>query len=213
MSYPRVPIESADNLSNSNKSFVNRDLLTRTVNICKKTLILIKDILLLLRYENSEVNLNFFAVNIVTVINSSLRIIEASAREKGLTITMNCDRAPTEVVTDPARLEMVLIILLNNAVQYSDSGEIIVSCQALSTQQWSIAIKDSGIGIAPEETENIFAPFYQIARSPSDREESTGLGLTIAASLVKLLQGEISVSSQLGVGSQFRLTFDVVSSK
>ncbi len=81
-------------------------------------------------------------------------------------------------------------------------------CQVLENQRWAIAISDTGIGIAPENQDQIFEPYFRV--SASDRPylpDSTGLGLAIVSRLVKLLQGQIDLASQVGVGSTFTVIF------
>lgn len=190
-----------------NKLFESNDLLQRVINISKKTLALMDDILLLLSYESSKITLNFFPVNIVSVINSSLTVIAPLAAEKRLRIETDYDRAPAEIITDPARLERVLIILLNNAIKYTTTGVINISCETLAGEKYSIAIKDTGVGIPAAETQKVFEPFFQASNNQTvDRDRGNGLGLTIANSLVKLLSGEISLKSQVESGSEFKLT-------
>ena len=110
------------------------------------------------------------------------------------------------VTTDPSRLQQILTNLISNAIRYTDKGSIKVSCVELPNEKWSLIVSDTGIGIASEEQAHIWEPFYS-ASSQQYREGSTGLGLTIVAQLVQILEGEIELVSEPGEGSQFTLTF------
>ncbi len=116
-------------------------------------------------------------------------------------------RASMQVLTDPFRLQQILINLLGNAVSYTDAGSIQVECVALPGQKWCFSVTDTGIGIAPEDQARIFEPYSQVTTHRLHQKESgTGLGLAIVSRLVKLLQGEIRLESELGVGSTFTVT-------
>ncbi|NJR76840.1 MAG: sensor histidine kinase, partial [Scytonema sp. CRU_2_7] len=89
-----------------------------------------------------------------------------------------------------------------------ESGNINITCQVLDDQKWAIAVTDTGIGIAPENQTQIFEPYFRVSSiNKSYVPGSTGLGLAIVTRLVKLLQGEINLVSEIGVGSTFSVTF------
>lgn len=92
--------------------------------------------------------------------------------------------------------------LLSNAIPYTQSGSIKLTCQWLSGDRWSISVCDPGIGIQPEDKGRIFEAYFRsVPSAQSYLPNSTGLGLAIVSRLVKLLQGKIEVVSQVGVGS------------
>ncbi len=111
--------------------------------------------------------------------------------------------APEKVLIDPLRLQQIVTNLLSNAIRYTESGTIELTCQIVSDNQWSIAIADTGVGIAPEDQSRIFDPFFRAGTSETYLPGSTGLGLAIVSQLVKLMQGKIELVSQVGVGSTF----------
>lgn len=97
-----------------------------------------------------------------------------------------------------------LINLVSNAIRYTETGCVTIECHSLISNQWAIAVTDTGIGIALEDQERIFEPFTRADHSNKlHPPDSTGLGLAIVARLVKLLQGKISLTSQLKPGSKF----------
>jgi hypothetical protein len=106
------------------------------------------------------------------------------------------------------RLQQIVTNLVSNAIRYTQHGKIQLTCQMLSENQWAIAISDTGRGIAPDDQDRIFEPFFRVGSTEqSYLPESTGLGLAIVSRLVKLLQGKIELVSQLGVGSTFTVIF------
>ena len=117
---------------------------------------------------------------------------------------------PHRLVGDPARLRQVLINLVGNAIKFTERGEILVEVSfAGSTPEFATllcSVKDTGIGIDPEERARIFESFHQIDRSMTRSQGGTGLGLSIVKELVALMGGEIDVESELGRGSRFWFT-------
>jgi hypothetical protein len=137
-------------------------------------------------------------------------MIEPLAQAEGLQLKIDCDRAPSKVFTDSFRLQQVLTNLLSNAVRYTDVGFIQVTCQSLAGEKWCLAVTDTGIGIAPEDRNRIFEPYSQaFFNQGRRRHEGTGLGLSLVSRLVKLLQGEIQLISEVGVGSTFTVTLPI----
>ena len=101
------------------------------------------------------------------------------------------------------RLQQILTNLGSNAIRYTESGCVIIVCQTLNDRQWLLSVSDTGVGISPENQAKIFDPYFRVSANQSPTPDSTGLGLAIVGQLVKLLQGEISLESELGVGSTF----------
>ncbi len=134
----------------------------------------------------------------------------ALAQQKGLIFTLTLDPdLPTAITTDPTKLRQILFNLLHNAVKFTTAGEVAVTAHHTpSTQQLFITICDSGIGISPETLERLFTPFVQgdDSTTRSQAYQGGGMGLYIAQKLAQLLNGIITVKSQLGKGSTFTLT-------
>lgn len=186
----------------------NIENLERVQRYGRQLLRLVNDSLELARTESGEIQLRPLLINVNSVINGTVDVIQPLASSKNLEIVTQRDRAPTKATTDPFRLQQILTNLLTNAVDYTESGSIQVICQTLPEQKWSLAVTDTGIGIAPEDQQRIFEPFAAIFEENIRQEKNgTGLSLAVVSRLVKLLQGEISLESQVGVGSTFTLTF------
>src|SRR5690606_28521958 len=119
-----------------------------------------------------------------------------------LTVDVVLPPEPLEAETDPAKLRRVLLNLLNNAVSFTDEGGIRFSLER-SDDMTICRIDDTGIGIASESLERIFEPFWQEQRGLTREVGGTGLGLTVARRLARMLGGDVTVVSELGKGSTF----------
>ncbi|MBE9060441.1 cell wall metabolism sensor histidine kinase WalK [cf. Phormidesmis sp. LEGE 11477] len=136
------------------------------------------------------------------------RVVESqrpAALKKGLSLTVDCRSAPPLVSTDMLRLQQVIVNLISNAIRYTDSGSIQVSCAGLEHDRWLLSVQDTGRGISPAQQENIFKPYLRDSEAVSHPTDSTGLGLAIVSKLVVLLQGELKLTSIVGKGSTFSI--------
>ncbi|HEY9301420.1 MAG TPA: HAMP domain-containing sensor histidine kinase, partial [Phormidium sp.] len=180
----------------------------RVVQSGRLLLRLINDALELSSSDAGKIQLNLACVDVKQLIKDVVATIEPLAQAKNLQLKVDCDRAPNQVVTDIFRLQQILTNLLSNAIRYTDQGFIELECLYHVDRRWCIIISDTGIGMAQEDLSRIFEPFMRASSNTHRRDEqSTGLGLAIVARLIKLLQGEINVVSQLGIGSTFTITF------
>ncbi|NQE37442.1 Autoinducer 2 sensor kinase/phosphatase LuxQ [Microcoleus sp. IPMA8] len=166
---------------------------------------MINDTLELSRANAGKIKLNLQRTNVQSLINTAVEMMQPIADAKGLKLSVTSDCAPTQVIADGQRLQQILINLLSNAIRYTKSGSIELNCRLAGEANWAIAITDTGMGIAPEDTSRIFDPFFQAGEAGKQLfpTESTGLGLAIVSQLVTLLQGKIELVSEIGVGSTF----------
>lgn len=110
-------------------------------------------------------------------------------------------------MTDPQLLQRVLLNIANNAIRYTDTGTVLISCRSVHAgQHVRVDVSDSGVGIAPENQTEIFREFYQVGNSHRDRTQGLGLGLNIVERTANLLGHPITLRSNLGCGSRFSLT-------
>jgi signal transduction histidine kinase len=133
------------------------------------------------------------------------------ARQKGLSIRFEAVPGSASSFTDPSRLRQIASNLLNNAIKYSDRGEIVLRLSLIpNTAQGAhllqFAVEDQGIGIPAEQIKTMFEPFTQLDQSHTRRHEGIGMGLAIVKGLVELLQGDIQVKSTMGQGSCFTVS-------
>ncbi|MEG4804184.1 sensor histidine kinase [Microcoleus sp. ARI1-B5] len=170
----------------------------------RQLLKLINDTLEISRYDAGRIQLQLSPTNVRSAIGTVVEIIEPLAKAKNLEITVECDPVLDRVVTDYLRLQQIVTNLASNAIRYTQAGTVTIKSELLSDQHWTICITDTGIGIASEDCDRIFEPYFRAGNSlASHIPDSTGLGLAIVARLVNLLQGKIELVSEVGVGSSF----------
>ncbi|MEG4347651.1 HAMP domain-containing sensor histidine kinase [Microcoleus sp. A003_D6] len=171
----------------------------------RQLLRLINDALELSRADAGKIKLHLRQTNVRSVINTVVEMMQPMADAKGLKLTVTSDCAPKQVIADSQRLQQIVTNLLSNAIRYTEFGTIELSCHPAGEENWAIAITDTGIGIAPADTNRIFDPFFQAGEAGKQHfsPDSTGLGLAIVSRLVTLLQGKIELVSEIGVGSTF----------
>lgn len=188
-------------------NFYNIEHIERVLSNGRHLLRLINDALEISRYEAGKMTLHPSETDVRSIINDVVEMLEPTARAKELEIIVDSDRAPKQIVTDSLRLQQIITNLVSNAIRYTDTGKIQVTCQVLDHNWWAIAVADTGIGITPEDQARIFEPYYRVGEdNQSYLPESTGLGLAIVLRLVELLQGTIELRSKVGVGSTFTVS-------
>ncbi|HEY9850258.1 MAG TPA: PAS domain S-box protein [Leptolyngbyaceae cyanobacterium] len=197
---PTLPAEHRDNITIINHS--GKHLLT-----------LIDDVLDMAKIEAGRVSLNEQNFNLYRLINDIERMFGLKAKEKGLQLIFQRDNAVPEYVrTDEIKLRQVLINLIGNAIKFTESGSVSVMVTLNRTNSQNLLlnweVRDTGSGIVEDELERIFEPFLQ-TRTGKQSQEGTGLGLSISRKFVRLMGGEITVQSQVGVGSIFRFEIRV----
>ncbi|MEG4943394.1 HAMP domain-containing sensor histidine kinase [Microcoleus sp. F4-D5] len=190
--------DSAPNLAHIDKVITNGRRLLRLIN----------DTLEISRYDAGRIKLQLSTTNVRSAIGTVVEIIEPLAKAKNLEIAVECDPVLDRVMTDYLRLQQIITNLVSNAIRYTQAGTISIKSELLSEKHWSICITDTGIGIASEDCDRIFMPYFRADNSLGAYiPESTGLGLAIVARLVNLLQGKIELVSEVGVGSSFTVIF------
>jgi signal transduction histidine kinase len=184
----------------------NLESIERVLRSGRLLLRLINDALEISRYEAGQMRLQLIEVNVRSLMNDILHIIEPLARSKNLQLVIDCEQAPAQVLTDGLRLQQIVTNLLSNAIRYTESGSVGLKCVS-SDDHWTIQVFDTGVGIDPEDQLNIFNPYFRAVTT--SQADGTGLGLAIVDRLVKLLQGEVSLTSQPGTGSTFTITLPI----
>jgi CheY-like chemotaxis protein len=145
-------------------------------------------------------------------MEDAIEVVAPRAQEKGLELAhLIAQDVPTRLAGDPSRLRQILLNLLNNAVKFTEKGEVFAEVTLVSETEEDIelrcSIRDTGIGLSEETRKRLFQPFVQEDASTTRRYGGTGLGLAICRNLVELMGGHIGVTSSPGQGSTFWFTF------
>jgi signal transduction histidine kinase/DNA-binding response OmpR family regulator/CHASE3 domain sensor protein len=167
-------------------------------------LALINDILDLSKIEAGKVELQIEDVPVAPAVDGLMRTLQPLATQKGLTFTSSLESAPAKIRTDAQRLSQILKNLLANAIKFTDRGSITLSVRSVDGTV-SFEVRDTGIGIGPDQHEAIFEAFRQADGSTHRKYGGTGLGLSIARDLARRLGGDILLHSTPGEGSTFVL--------
>ena len=165
-------------------------------------LAILNDVLDLSMIEAGKVEIETIEFDLSEVVLGAHSAFTALANQKGLSFTLDVEKARGRYLGDPSRLRQILYNLISNALKFTEEGQIQVS--AVQTHgRLEIVVEDTGIGIAPENMVRLFSKFGQIDSANTRRFGGTGLGLAISRELVELMGGRISVESKLGAGSRF----------
>lgn len=169
---------------------------------------LINDILDYSKMEASKIELETISFSLDQVVHTLMSIMAVKLEDKGLGFRFSKDsNIPTYFFGDPKRLEQILLNLLNNAIKFTNHGEIVFEIHQTAKEgkihHLTFTIKDTGIGMSKETLDNIFTPFTQADASINRRFGGSGLGLSIVKHLVELMGGEVHVYSTVNEGSTF----------
>ncbi|MBV1694977.1 MAG: response regulator [Hyphomicrobiales bacterium] len=187
-----------------------------TIHECAGTLLsLINDILDLSRIEAGRIEIEPRRTASRDLCESVVDLFAPDVARKGLDLTLViATGVPDAIMVDDHRLRQVLINLVGNAVKFTDAGEVVVTVSASEDHtRIRIAVKDTGIGVAPERLSALFEPFTQADSSISRRFGGTGLGLAISKRLVGLMGGTIGMTSEPGRGSEVTIDLPLVAAE
>lgn len=186
----------------------NKQLL-KVKNNAKHLLSLINDILDISKIEANRVELDYEEFQLSKLVNEVVDTLILKATEKKLELTSKVND-DLFITTDYRRLKQVVMNLVTNAVNYSNEGSISVFTEYLPNEKFKLSVKDTGIGISDEEKPRLFQPFQQIDSSMTKATSSgTGLGLYLCRKIMKLLNGDIFLKSELGKGSEFYIEMHI----
>ena len=173
---------------------------------------IINDILDFSKIEAGKLNIERIHFSLHDVIDDFTNMIGLKVEERGLELLINIEpNVPNELIGDPLRLGQILTNLGNNAVKFTEKGNVVLKIEQLETSKSNISqlkfsLVDSGIGMNQEQQNKLFKSFSQADTSTTRKYGGTGLGLAICKTLVELMDGKISVTSKEGVGSTFTFT-------
>ena len=192
-------------LSEEQESYV------RTLGTSTQTLLtVLNDILDISKIEAGKLALEATGFDLPATVEAVVQLSLGAASAKGLALALECAReVPRRVTGDPARLKQVLYNLISNAVKFTEAGSVAVAVTVVartpSAVRVAIEVRDTGIGMTPEQMGRLFQPFSQGDASTARRFGGTGLGLAISKRLVEMMGGRIEAKSRAGRGSRFRV--------
>ena len=171
----------------------------------------VNDVLDFSRIEAGQLRLEHTRFHFDHILSTTSVLLAGSAWDKGVEPVFDISPAiPHELVGDPMRLQQVLLNLMSNAIKFTAQGEVVLTVRPVAEDEngmtLEFAVRDSGIGIAPEQQECIFDAFSQADSSTSRKYGGTGLGLAICRRLAGLMGGQLTVESTPGQGATFRFT-------
>lgn len=199
-------------LSSKHISYVNR---AREAN--DRLVRLAEDLLQVIQVEENRLRFSLRPVNLLPIARKVVADFAPYAKKKNLQLTITTPDFPTTVAVDPIRIEQVIANLVDNAIKYTQEGEVEVSFSRginndMREAQTLLSIRDTGIGIPQKELPQIFDKFHRCTNVGPNPQSGAGLGLFIVRSFVEKQHGQINVKSRPGKGTTFTLTFASVES-
>jgi len=187
------------------------DYLNKVKSAAQSLLGIINDILDFSKIEAGKLDIENTDFQLEDVLDNLSNIVSQKAHDKNLEFLISAQHdIPPNVVGDPLRLGQILINLVNNAVKFTERGEVLVTVtmeeKFADSVKLKFSVRDSGIGMTPEQSARLFQPFSQADTSTTRKYGGTGLGLSICKRLVEMMDGTIWVESQAGLGSTFYFT-------
>jgi signal transduction histidine kinase len=190
------------NLDTHQEEYVNMAKQTATSLLC-----LINDLLDLSKIEAHQLELDLIQFDLRELLENISDIYAIEAYKKGLEYAcIISEDLHTTVIGDSNRLRQIIINLVNNAIKFTNKGEITIYVRKHADNMLHFAIQDTGKGIASDSLNQLFKPYSQLEASTARKYGGTGLGLSISKQLVELMNGQIQVQSKEGMGSTFSFT-------
>lgn len=188
-----------------------RNYIDKVNGSAKSLLGIINDILDFSKIEAGKLDIEMIPFQLEEVFNNLANLLGMKAGDKGIELLFDiAPDTPMALIGDPLRLGQILINLGNNAVKFTDKGEVVIRARPSMRDDNEVVIhfsvEDSGIGMTPDQQGRMFQSFSQADTSTTRRYGGTGLGLAISKKLCEMMGGEISVESEEGVGSRFQFT-------
>jgi two-component system sensor histidine kinase/response regulator len=188
-----------------------RDYISKVQFSSNALLGIINDILDFSKIEAGKMDMESVPFHLEDVVDNLANLVSLKTEEKGLKLLFEVDdKVPTELVGDSLRLGQILINLANNAVKFTDTGQITLEVKPLEISEnqtrLQFSVQDTGIGLTKEQCGKLFQAFSQADSSTTRKYGGTGLGLTISKKLTEMMNGKIWVESEAGVGSSFIFT-------
>ncbi|MEY2932194.1 MAG: hypothetical protein RL033_2943 [Pseudomonadota bacterium] len=210
-------VGAADLLRQTPLSATQASYVATLLDATQRLRMIVDDILDFSKIEAGKLTLESVDFDLKSMLEGSVELFRHAARQQGTELILQLPVQPLpRVVGDPHRLRQVIDNLLSNATKFTTDGEVCVSLQvvedAASALRARIEVRDTGLGISAEAQSTVFLPFTQADTSTTRRFGGTGLGLPISRQLTQLMGGSLTLQSQLGSGSTFRVEVALVKS-
>jgi signal transduction histidine kinase len=165
---------------------------------------LIDEILTFARVDIGRERIRWESMSINHTLTDAISLLEPMASAKNLKIVVKLLDEDQAIQTDGTKLRQMLVNILSNAIKFTDQGDVHVGC-AVNEGMLEVRIADTGVGIAAENIDYVFEPFWQAEQTATRKTGGTGLGLSVTRKLARLLGGDVTVASRLGSGTTFLL--------
>ena len=184
----------------------DREAVERILAAGRHLLALINELIDIARIESGEFSLSVEPVAVAPVAEETCQLMAPLAADRSITISQDCPWAGLAVNADRQRLRQILVNLISNAIKYNrHGGTVTLTCQAVSSDQVSLAVADTGPGIPAADLDRIFDPFERLGEEQG-AIEGTGIGLPLARAFAEAMKGHLTVASALGEGTTFTVT-------
>ncbi|NOQ80323.1 MAG: PAS domain S-box protein, partial [Gammaproteobacteria bacterium] len=196
----------------TNLNHEQRNYIEKVHYSAESLLNIINDILDFSKIEAGKLEIETIEFEFQEVINNIRNILSDKSKNHNIELSFDIDKnIPAVLIGDALRLNQILINLANNALKFTENGNVVISAKLANLPENNIimihfSVQDDGIGISPEQQSKLFKSFSQADTSTTRKFGGTGLGLTISHQLTELMGGKIWFESQLGVGSTFHFT-------
>jgi signal transduction histidine kinase len=170
---------------------------------------LVDDLMDLIKLENKQITLSKYHIDTKPILEKETFKFKKEASEKNIDIILTINEPLPKAVADPVRFEQILNNLLKNAVKFTEEGKITISAEE-DGQYLLLSVTDTGLGISDVDQELVWERFYKVDRGRSRQNKGTGLGLAIVKQLVELHEGKITVQSEIGKGTTFKIWIPAV---
>jgi signal transduction histidine kinase len=166
---------------------------------------LIDEILTFARVDIGRERVRWESLSVNHTLSDAAALVEPMAGAKNLKLVVNLMSEDQSIQTDGTKLRQMLVNLLSNGIKFTEKGEVRLGC-AVNDGVLEVTIADTGVGIAAENIEYVFEPFWQAEQTATRKTSGTGLGLSVTRKLARLLGGDVTVASRMGAGTTFLLT-------
>ena len=186
-----------------------REYLERAEKRASAQLELIGDLLDLARLQDPDLRIKCEPVNLAESLQETCDLMSGHAQEKQIAFTVSIPETEPIISADPKHVRQLWGNLVSNAIKYTEKGGAVDVTMTIKDKQAVTTIRDTGIGIAPEDLERVFEEFYRTKAAKAHSQMGTGLGLPLVKRIVETYRGQVNVESTIGEGSTFTVTLPV----